>query len=219
MDENIAQRRRSFLAEMAPYFERNESQTVMSLAQDRLEKSPDDLNARIAICRVWLQQGRLDAVREMLKETEGTLTGLADLYMSLGDVYLQRGLEAEAERFYQKFAALNPAPDQEVEQTDRGKPAGNDVDQDEEGSNASVPSDFETVTLAELYMRQGHQRMAEEILEKIARRDPQNSKARGLLNEIHGRRGQGEDAGINVGIIAELARWLENIGNLRRHAT
>lgn len=223
-EENNNQGRRSFLAEMEQYFERNEPQTVLNLAQERLKRIPDDLDSRIAICRVWLQQGRIDEVRDMLGEMEDILSGLSHLYACMGDLYIKRGLESEAEMFYRKFNALNPlspqAPDLEARLRTMGELAEANQDElvKEDSEDTDMSPDFGTVTLAELYIRQGHFRMAEEMLEKITGRDPGNERAEGLLKDVRARLGAEERGRKNAGLMVELARWLDNIGNLRRHA-
>ncbi|MHB8090103.1 MAG: tetratricopeptide repeat protein [Syntrophales bacterium] len=224
MNENNNQGRRSFLVEMEPYFERNESQIVLNLAQERLKRIPDDLDSRIAICRVWLQQGRIDEARDMLGEMEDILSGLSQLYACMGDLYTKKGLADEAELFYRKFTALNPASSPALDSAVRLKEIGALAEADdyergeEEGENSDVFPDFGTVTLAELYIRQGHLPMAEEMLEKITGRDPQNERAGALLQDVRARLGKKAGGQKNAGVIVELARWLENIGNLRRHA-
>jgi len=223
-DDNNHQGRRSFLAEMEPYFERNEFQTVLGLAQERLNRIPDDLDSRIAICRVWLQQGRIDEVRDMLGEMEDILSGLSHLYACMGDLYTKKGLESEAEMFYRKFTALSPQPPQtlaleaRLREMGRLAEANQEELETEDGEDSDVPSDFGTVTLAELYIRQGHLRMAEEMLEKITGRDPGNERAEGLLKDVRARLGAKEDGRKNAGVMVELSRWLDNIGNLHRHA-
>lgn len=223
MDKNNKMGRRSFFAEMAPYFERNEYQTVLDLAQDRLKEIPDDLDARIAICRVWLQQGRIDEARAMLGEMEDILSGLSQLYSCMGDLYTKKGLADEAELFYRKYAALNPALPPALDPAVRLKDIGvlaeaNDEEEAAREEDAAMSPNFGTVTLAELYIRQGHLPMAEEMLEKITARDPQNERAGALLKDVRSRFGKKAGGSKNAGVIVELARWLDNIGKLRRYA-
>ena len=92
---------------------------------------------------------------------------------------------------------------------------------DEEGEteeSAAVPPDFQTVTLAELYIRQGHDRLAEELLEKIIGEDPRNEKAAALLTEVRERLTGAVPPPPDTGVVAELSHWLDNIGRLRGHA-
>ena len=75
------------------------------------------------------------------------------------------------------------------------------------------------MTLAELYIRQGHLRPAEEVLEKIIGQEPQNEKAAGLLQEVREIEPPGGVAAAIPGVVIdELSRWLDNIGRVRGHA-
>lgn len=221
MDENGLRERKQFLAEMEEYLGRNELQAALSLAQERLEKRPGDLESRIVICRAWLLQGSLDEAREMLNETEQIIASLSHVYASIGEICLKRGMREAAEGYYEKFRAMNPGYPPA-----RGIPEGLDQGEalretDEEGDTeetAAVPPDFQTVTLAELYIRQGHFRPAEELLEKIIGGDPQNARASALLTEVRERRAGTVPASPGAGVITELSHWLDNIGRLRGHA-
>jgi tetratricopeptide (TPR) repeat protein len=221
MDENDLRERKQFLTEMEEYLGRNELQTVLGLAQKRLKKRPGDLEARIVICRAWLLQGSLDEAREMLNETEQIIASLSHVYASIGEICLKRGMREAAEGYYEKFRALNPGST-----LARGIPEGFDEggeirETDEEAEMegaAAVPPDFQTVTLAELYIRQGHFQAAEELLEKIIGEDPQNRRASTLLTEVRGQCGRTVSSPPDTGVIAELSHWLDNIGRLRGHA-
>lgn len=221
MDEMDLTERKSFLIQTEAHLERNELQAAVNLAEERLKRTPGDLDARIAICRVWLLQGRLDEARDMLSEIEDILSGLSRIYACMGDICMKKGMKDSAESFYRKFTFLNP-----------GTPLSRDIAErlngieelhatDAEGGaeeDAEIPADFQTVTLAELYIRQGHLQSAEEVLEKIIGQDPKNEKAAGLLQEVRERLLTGASAQPYAGVIAELSRWLDNIGRLRAHA-
>ena len=73
------------------------------------------------------------------------------------------------------------------------------------------------MTLAELYIRQGHLQMAKKVLEAILRKDPREERAAIRLREIEALSGEGSAAKA-APVIAELSRWLDNIGRLRGHA-
>lgn len=218
MDESDLQERRQFLSEMEAYLGRNELRAVLNLAQARLKKTPGDLEARIVICRVWLQQGRFDEAREMLCEMEEILAGFSRIYSCMGDICLKRGMDDDAEVFYRKFRVLNPevSPARDILKRlgEIGETAGGEG-MPEEGV---VPPDFQTVTLAELYIRQGHLRPAEEVLEKIVSDDPQNAKAAGLLAEVRELAARETDRQLRERVATELSRWLGNVDRLRDHA-
>ncbi|MEK7826491.1 MAG: tetratricopeptide repeat protein, partial [Thermodesulfobacteriota bacterium] len=187
----------------------------------RLKRTPGDLDARIAICRVWLLQGRLDEARDMLNEMEDILASLSQIYACMGDICIKKGMKDSAETFYRKFMFLNPGVPLPKDVTERldgiSELHATDAEGGTEG-DVEIPTDFQTVTLAELYIRQGHIRQAEELLEKIIGHDPQNEKAAALLQEVRERLLKGAAAQQYAGVIAELSRWLDNIGRLRAHA-
>lgn len=221
MDEMNLQERKSFLTQAEAYIDRNELPAVLDLAEARLKRTPGDLDARIAICRVWLLQGRLDEARDMLNEMEDILASLSQIYACMGDICIKKGMKDSAETFYRKFMFLNPGVPLPKDVTERldgiSELHATDAEGGTEG-DVEIPTDFQTVTLAELYIRQGHIRQAEELLEKIIGHDPQNEKAAALLQEVRERLLKGASAQQYVGVSAELSRWLDNIGRLRAHA-
>ena len=221
MDEMDLQERHSFLTQIEVYLEQNELPAVLNIAEERLKRTPGDLDARIALCRVWLLQGRIDEARDMLHEVEEIVASLSQIYVSMGDICMKRGMREAAEDYYGKFKVLNPGAPPARDISERLKGIEELHETEEEGETegaAGVPADFQTVTLAELYIRQGHLRPAEELLEKIIGQDPQNAKAAGLLQEVRERLLEGASAQQYAGVIAELSRWLDNIGRLRAHA-
>jgi tetratricopeptide (TPR) repeat protein len=221
MDEMDLQERKSFLTQAEAYIDRNELPAVLSLAEARLKRTPGDLDARMTICRVWLLQGRIDEARDMLHEMEDILASLSQIYVCMGDICMKKGMREVAEDYYGKFKVLNPDAPLARDMSERLKGIEELHETDEEGEtegDAGIPTGFQTVTLAELYIRQGHLRPAEEVLEKIIGQDPQNEKAAGLLQEVRERLLKGASAQPYAGVIVELSRWLDNISRLRAHA-
>ena len=164
MDEIELQKRKSFLTQAEAYLDRNELPAVLNIAEERLKLTPGDLDARIAICRVWLLQGRIDEAREMLHEVEEIIASLSQIYVSMGDSCMKRGMREAAEDYYGKFKVLNPGAPLARDISERLKGIEELHETDEEGEtegDAGIPADFQTVTLAELYIRQGHLRLAE----------------------------------------------------------
>jgi tetratricopeptide (TPR) repeat protein len=217
MDEIDLQERKSFLTQTETYFDRNELSALLNLAEARLKRTPGDLDARIAICRVWLLQGRLDEAREMLSEMEDILASLAQIYACMGDICMKKGMQDSADDFYQKFKLLSTGAPPTRDIAERLNGIAERQETEAEG-DPEIPTDFKTVTLAELYIRQGHLRLAEEVLDKILGHDPQNEKAEGLRQEVRERLLKGASAQQSAGIIAELSRWRDNIDRLRAHA-
>ncbi len=211
------QERKAFLSQVDACLDRNELHVVLDLAQARMKRIPEDLDARTAICRVCILQGRIDEARGMIEEMEEILARFSQIYVCMGNICMKKGMTDSAETFYRKFAALNPeAPRvRDILETWNGVDERQETNTEQE---TIIPSDFQTVTLAELYVRQGHLRQAEEVLEKIVGQEPQNGKAAELLREVRGRILQEASSQRNAGIVAELSRWLSNVGRLRGHA-
>ena len=215
------QERKAFVSQMEAHLDRNELQAALNLAQARLRRTPGDLDARIVICRVRIQQGRIDEARDMLQEMEEIIASLSEIYACMGDICMKKGMEDSAETFYRKFMVLNPGAPRVRDILEKLKGIeelrGTNTEGETEG-DAGIPPDFQTVTLAELYIRQGHLWLAEELLEKIVGQDPQNGKAAGLLQEVRDRILGEAPEQRHEGVIAELTRWLGNIGRVRGHA-
>lgn len=219
-----------FLQDAETYIELDDFRTALNLAQERLRRIPGDLDARIVICRVWLLQGRLDEARDMLREMEEILASLSQIYACMGDICMKKGMRESADDFYRKFKMLNPdaAPARDISERlkdieglqsrDEAAEVVEAAEEAEQAEEAEVPADFQTVTLAELYIRQGHLGPAEEVLAKIVGQEPQNEKAAGLLGEVRDRILREASVQRYAAVIAELSRWLDNIGRLRSHA-
>ena len=223
MGDHAPGSRRSFLEEAETFLEKGDDRAALDLAGLRLEQLPGDPDARIVICRVHILQGRLDKAGEMLNEMEELLASLSRIYMNMGDIFIEKGMPESARTYYRKFISLNPdTPEaQEIAERFRGISEPRETDGGagaEVEETAPVPEDFQTVTLAELYIRQGHLQMAQEVLEAILRKDPQLERAAERLREVREALGGEKSAGKAAPVIAELSRWLDNIGRLRSHA-
>jgi len=70
-------------------------------------------------------------------------------------------------------------PDQE-----REEPAETGPKIDESELNHSERGMFNTVTLAELYKKQGHTKLAREICDSILKEDPENERVRDILEQL-----------------------------------
>lgn len=192
MNKNPLHERKAFLEEAESLLSKGDSLTVLSLAESRLKRTPGDMDARIVISRVWIEQEKLEEAGEMLQEMEDIIASLSQIYTCMGDIYLRKGMAESARVFYRTFVSLNPdtpiarkiskrleeISDQHVTDSREGV---------EQEAAVQPPDDFQTVTLAELYARQGHLRMAEEILEAILGRGPHHPKAAELLREVRER--------------------------------
>ena len=221
MADDALRGRDAFLEEAEAFLAAGDDETALAVAEARLLRMPGDLDARSVICRVRIRQERLDEAEEMLREMEVSLASLSRVYASLGDACLSRGMQESAETYYRKFMSLNPDAPPAVGISERlaGIAATPETDPERDaGDAAEVPSDFQTVTLAELYIRQGHLRPAAEVLEAIIRKEPGHEKAAQLLGEVQELIHREESRQRYPEVIDELSRWLDKIGRLRGHA-
>ena len=79
-------------------------------------------------------------------------------------------------------------------------------EEDGEGATRSSATDFDTITLADLYFQQGYYEMAHDVLNRILTKDPQNMEVRKKLERM-------EALTDNkwLPVINELNRWLKNL--------
>jgi tetratricopeptide (TPR) repeat protein len=222
MADDALRWRDAFLEEAEAFIAACDDETALTLAEARLLRMPGDLDARSVICRIRIRQGRMDEAGGMLREMEASLAGLSRVYASLGDAYLKQGLRESAQTAYRKCMGLNPDAPLSKEIAGRldgiAQEPGTDPEGEPGDAAQQVPADFQTVTLAELYIRQGHLRPAAEVLETIIRKEPENEKAAALLREVGEMTLREESRQRYPSVITELSRWLDNIGRIGGHA-
>jgi tetratricopeptide (TPR) repeat protein len=224
MDERETGGAPPFQVTVEDLFVRGDHEAILALAEERLAQWPDDPLARLAQCRVWIQQGRLEEAQSLLKDLEPLLVDLGRIYAALGDRFLKKGREEEARAYYRKTMFLSPdtplpadslpSPGEEAPKAAApDEPPGESAEGEEPEGEAGpeVPADFQTVTLAELYIRQGHLAQAEEVLEAILRKDPWQARAAEKLREVRAQLGGDREPGGQAAVIAELSRWLAKL--------
>jgi tetratricopeptide (TPR) repeat protein len=218
MGEQGFRARQSFLDEAEAFLKKGDDLAALALAESRLAALPGDPDSCLVICRVRILQGRLDEARQILQGMEDFLAGLSRMYREMGDLFLKRGMPEEAKDAYRKSLSLNPDAPGAAEIAERiGEISDGSKTKDHTEELIPVPEDFQTVTLAELYIRQGHLEMAGEVLDAILKKDPQQERAAEMLRQVRERIGGKEAADKTEPVIAELSRWLDNIHRLRGH--
>jgi tetratricopeptide (TPR) repeat protein len=221
---------RLFLSSVEALLEQRLFDRVQELAGQRLRGLPDDVAARIALCKVGTKMGRLDQVEEILREVEERITEWSRVYAAMGDLCRASGLKREAVRFYRRFLVLHPqgpAHETVTERLARLVAAGMmtplpDTSEDHYEDIMEIAPDFHTMTLAELYLRQNQLEMARNVLNEIILREPDHAQAAVRLREIENRlsAAQGDpDRQGHEKIFRELSRWLQNIGRIGNYAT
>jgi tetratricopeptide (TPR) repeat protein len=219
--------RADFIYEAEALLERNNLPAALNLARERLRSFPADADARIIACSALVGMGRLDDLREILREVEELISGLSLVYERAGDIYREKGFYHDAAVYYEKFISLHP--DAEKAREVIGKMAlleqeDNPVAGTATVHNENIPEqELFTTTLAQLYIKQGHLQDAEIILEEIIKKDPQNTHALDMLDKLKVSLVlQSAADGKNLKsdhLIKTLSAWLQNIERLKINAT
>ncbi len=229
MDSSPSREREAFLARAEACLEQGLYQMAQDLAQDWLSRFPGDREALVVACHAWTKMGRLDKVMETLREVDQMIFELSRIYARMGDICQRSGLSAEAAVFYRKFMVLNPDSPANKEISEKLAGLAAEMDdhalpaRDGDPGGEEVASGFRTVTMAELYMKQGHRDMAEKMLRDILAQEPGNETASALLQKIKStaeeqREGKMRSLHQRAAVIDELTRWLKNVGRMGRHA-
>lgn len=216
-----------FLAQVDALVQQRQFDQALELAFERHLRLQGDVEARIALCKIWMKMGKLARVDEILKDMEKRIADWSRIYVAMGDICRDSGLQKEAARFYDRYASINPQGAGHLAFT--AKPeliarTGQQIspsDEDHYEDIAEIAPDFYTLTLAELYLRQHQPEMARNVLREILRRNPDNTEAAQRLREIEAPSGplKTEKPQVNAKILDELTRWIGNIHRLRDYAT
>ena len=217
-----------FIAKAESFLDQGLQKEAQDFALNWLDRFPDDAEARVILCQAWTRMGKLDKVKQLLGEVDDAIYGMSVIYAKMGDICQRSGLNQEAITFYRKFLDLNPNSPITTEVAEKLHclaPAGETILLQEEDTPQHSPSIMRTVTIAELYIKQGHTDLAAEILEEIIKKDDTNKRALAMLSEI---RGSGtaqpeKDAPPEKGaqpdaVLKELNRWLSNLDRIRAYA-
>jgi tetratricopeptide (TPR) repeat protein len=231
--EDIANKEREeFLSIAEAYINKNLYEEASHIAESWLKRYPIDADANIIRCHALLRMGNLEKVGDLLNDLEAKVLELSRIYHRVGDLCLDAGLTKEAMKFYQKFISLNPAVSSAKEVYKKVNAlaatmddASAEIDADAYNNADRVAPDFNTITLAELYIRQGHLDMALDVLGEILKREPENMMVADRLNDVMAKKHDGirEKTSLlmehNEVVIRELTKWLENIYRSRSHAS
>jgi tetratricopeptide (TPR) repeat protein len=217
-----------FINQMETFMHQKMLPEALSLAEERLKILPVDLDARTFISLVLIKMGRIEESRDILHGLEKDITGLSFGYLHAADACREKGLNQDAVFCYQKFLSLNPLAEESREAAEKlallqkEEHFPNEVDESESADISTKP-EFYTVTLADLYVKQGHLKMAADILSEIIKRDPANVQARVKLDTVKAaivlKASPGDTLTSTNNLIKTLSCWLENINRLNNHAT
>jgi tetratricopeptide (TPR) repeat protein len=225
-DNQFKEDRLIFFDQMETFMRQKMFPEALIRAEERLSRFPSDFDARALMNLTLIEMGRIEESRDILRELEKDIARLSFGYLRAADTYQDKGLIQDAVFCYRKFISLNPLAENSREVA--GKIAllqtkENIVSDAAEPDSADGPKpEFYTVTLAELYVQQGHLKMAEDILAEIIKREPVNVQARVKLDTVKAALALKSSSGNAVmstnDLINTLSCWLDNIGRLKNYA-
>ncbi len=218
--------RDEFLSRADVHLKEGLSDRAAALARDRLDRLPGDVDARIVAGSSLVRMEKIEEALEFLKSVEDDILKWSRVFEYLGDIYLEKGLIEKATKAYGRFVSLNSGlPIEKGVSTKLDSLVGaldGDLLPEVEnvGGSDNVSSDLCTITLAELYIKQGHLGMAREVLKKILGSDSGDIRAAEMLKDVEttlkGRESRELSEGKRILVIDELNRWLEKLKGMKR---
>jgi len=214
--------RTDFLSAAMECLQRELYDNAITLARQRLDQYPGDMDAWFVIASCWVNMEKITEASEILHHLEQIINGWSQLYQSLGDGFRKKGLLQEAERLYRKALMMNPDTQNSKEMSaiitvmeEDFRPDEGMAD-DQASDIEQISSDFHTITLAELYIKQGHLTMARDVLKKIIIRDPQNVSVLKRLEYVETLMNKGT-VSKQEEILEELEQWLDNLRRRKQY--
>ena len=227
MDNNNAEKdRMNFFDQAEDLLQHNMFSEALSLAEERLRSWPVDVDAHVVAGNALIGLGRVEEARDILQNVEELILGLSLIYVRMGDIYMKKGFYRDAVICYQKYISLNPTSDKtkevigKIALLEQEEPLLTEIDSTD---NENTPKpEFYTVTLADLYIKQGHFKMAAEVLEKILEKEPENVLAKAKLDTVTTAIALKSSVNGDIVQFDNLAKtlscWLENITKLKKNA-
>jgi len=220
MDNEYIDDRQLFLAETMKNMDEGLYDNAIALADTRLSQFQGDMDAYLvkAACRSLMDKP-LEA-QEIVDQWLDIVLDQSRAFEILGDAYCRKGMSKEALESYIKFADLNPDPPASLRVSEKIASLQDvtidekldDVsdESDDRNGNTTMFTNFHTITLAKLYVKQGHFKMAGEVLDRMLERDPNNVEAAEYATYVKGLGNKGWGP-----VVEELGRWLRGLGERR----
>jgi len=175
------------------YRKQGNLEEAFKLCKKGLEKHPNNASARVVLGRVYQSQGKVqEAASELKKVLELDPENLM-AHSLLGSIYMEKGDHQAAIEEYQKILTLNP--DDEETQASLKQAIEKAAGESQPGPVSKKPplqvekksaakDSTATLTVAELYLKQGHYDKAIEVFRELLADDPQNLMLRQKLAEV-----------------------------------
>ena len=225
-NNDFSEKRNDFLRKAEELLRQNNMSEALNCAEEWLLNFPADADALAVCCEALIGMDRLEEMRKLLNEVTEIISGFNLINERAGDACREKGFHHEAAACYEKFISLRP----EVERAREiiGKMAF--LEQEDSPSaridftddkNASERNFF-TVTMAQLYIEQGHFHDAQIILEEIIKKESDNSQALAALEDLKVKMTSqpivSKGSSKNDNLINILSSWLKNIERLKVNA-
>lgn len=188
--------RKEFVARADACLEQDPARAV-ELALERLRVYPDDMEARIVLGIGWFRKGEQGPALDVLRDFASDVTRWSPAFRVLSELCRDQGLDDEADRASRIYMSMNPESAEAIQDLEdrlrresRAYPEA--VEKAEEEAGLPRAADFKTLTLADLYARQGYRELAEALLKEILASDPQNKDALERLGRLRSQSGEGE---------------------------
>jgi tetratricopeptide (TPR) repeat protein len=222
-NNNFEEIRNNFLRDAENLLRQNNLPDVLSLAGERLQNYPADADALGIYCEALIGLGRLEEMRQLLDAIMEIISSLNIVCERAGDACREHGFFREAADCYEKFVSLRP-------ETERSREIIEKMSflEDEDSPQAIIDFSYTenaseqkifTITMAQLYMEQGHLQDAEIILEEIIKKEPHNTQALAILDDLRKAwvtQLVGKVQSLKKdNLIETLSSWLKNIERLK----
>lgn len=223
-DHSFGKKQNIFLRKAESLLREGNFGEALIIAENHLKNCPADADALGICCEAFINMGKLESMRTILLRTEECIAALNLVCERAGDSCRENGFHQEAAVCYEKFISLRP--DTEKASEIIGKMTLLDQEDHpvvpENGQKNISTHDFFTMTLAQLYIDQGHPQNAKTILDEILKKDPDNRQARSMLNGLKSAPAASgtvnESTKKNNEVIKILSSWLKNIEGLKMNA-
>ena len=181
--------RKEFIARAEACLEQDPALAV-DLALERLRIYPDDTEAKIILGIGWYRKGEREPALDVLRGLSDDVVRWSPVFSILSELCRERGLDEEAERASRIYMSMNPeSPEAIADLEDRLRRESRtypEAGAEKPDEDVGLPrtADFKTLTLADLYARQGYRELAEALLKEILATDPQNQDALDRLRKL-----------------------------------
>jgi len=199
-----------FMAAAQACMSRGAWEEARALARKRLAFNPGERDAALVLIRSFIGEGDAEQALATLREFDLSDGQVAGLYRGMAELFYDRGDWEKACYYYEKCLAQLSPP-----QVARAwKRAVAEISLQAEGEPEEVrqvPQDFQTMTLVDLYVRQGHLKEALKVLESMREKDPANEAVIERIRGVQALMGEEVLEEKREHLLAELDRWLQNI--------